>query len=271
MRGNITDMSFRSLEDYLVSRPLTIDGTGYDGGGAPFPVKGREIDATILFADIANFSGRTSDLSPGETLAFVNHFLTWIAAEALAHSDGIIDKYIGDEIMMVFSHEFGSDDPFAEAVSIARRFGEDDVFSFQPHIGIASGPVIVGYVGTPRKYACSVFGSTVAIAARCAGIRASKKPIGASIVFPAIEWSTRDFAKLFPPKLYKYPEGDVQQIETGWEMFEPRTEPFKNMGSMEVICIENRAFHVTSVSTAEWAKREVARIRAEYGRENRGT
>lgn len=39
------------------------------------PIKGREIEATVLFADITSFSSRTADLDPAETLAFVNHFL----------------------------------------------------------------------------------------------------------------------------------------------------------------------------------------------------
>lgn len=63
---------FHSLEDFLVSTELTVDAQSEDGWGANFPVKGREIEATILFADITRFSGRTVDLSPAETLIFVN-------------------------------------------------------------------------------------------------------------------------------------------------------------------------------------------------------
>src|SRR5258708_37481839 len=120
---------FNSLEDFLISSTLTIDGQLDDGWGAMFPVKGREIEATILFADISRFSARTLDLSPAETLIFVNNFFAWITAEALRKSYGIVDKYIGDEMMIVFSKEFGSHDPFAEAVEAARLIGENDVLS----------------------------------------------------------------------------------------------------------------------------------------------
>ena len=74
-------------------------------------------------------------------------------------------------MMIVFSNEFGSEDPFEEAVQVARWMGENDAFSFCPHIGIASGHVIVGYIGTPFKYNCSVFGAPVALAARCAQVK----------------------------------------------------------------------------------------------------
>jgi class 3 adenylate cyclase len=109
--------------------------------------------------------------SPAETLIFVNWFFAWISAEALRGGKGIIDKYIGDEVMVVFSKEFGSDDPFVEAVQTARWMAEHDVWAFLPHVGIASGDVIVGYAGTPLKYNGSVFGTPVALASRCAGIK----------------------------------------------------------------------------------------------------
>src|SRR5437588_6542264 len=103
---------FHSLEDFLISHELSVDGVLDDGGGGLFPVKGKEIEASVLFADITAFSRRTLTLSSTETLAFVNHFFTWITAEAARVGPGIVDKYIGDEMMIVFSEEFGSQDAF---------------------------------------------------------------------------------------------------------------------------------------------------------------
>src|SRR5260221_3557952 len=114
---------YHSLEDCLSSFDWSVDGQLDSGWGAMFPVKGREIDATILFADISNFSKRTIHLTPTETLVFVNTFFAWVTAEALRGSHGIVDKYIGDEMMVVFSQEFGSTDPFVDAVSAARPAG----------------------------------------------------------------------------------------------------------------------------------------------------
>jgi class 3 adenylate cyclase len=268
----MTDYRINSLEDFLISKPLTIDRIAEDGWGAPFPIKGREIQGTILFADISNFSGRTSSLSSTETLAFVNHFFSWVTAEAaLTSTRGIVDKYIGDEIMMVFSYEFGSEDPFGEAVTVARRFGDNDVFGFWPHIGIASGPVTVGYVGTHAKYNCSVFGSPVALAARCAAVRAREKVIegvsfsmGASIAFPAAEWDGRTFANLFPPKRYNHPHGDFPANPTNWKIHPPRVVSPKNMTPLEVVCVENTAIWIPSEgarSAEQWAQDHVGALK----------
>ncbi len=225
---------YNSLEDFLATKPLSVDAQADDGWGACFPVKGREIEATILFSDISGFSKRTLDMSPTETLIFVNNFFAWISAEAIRGRPGIVDKYIGDEIMIVFSKEFGSDDPFADAVQTARLMCERDALAFEPHIGIASGPVTVGYVGTPIRYNCSVFGAPVALAARCAGVKPEGGRSGSRMVFPACEWVNRDFGELFPPRSYRGPDGNPVQQPSAWELLSARLVEMRNIGDFEV-------------------------------------
>ncbi len=220
---------YNSLDDFLATNPLSVDGQADDGWGAAYPVKGREIEATILFSDISGFSARTKDLSPTETLIFVNNFFAWISAEALRPRNGIVDKYIGDEIMVVFSKDFGSDDPFVDALQTARWMCENDALNFDPHIGIASGPVVVGYVGTPIKYNCSVFGAAVAMAARCAAVKGESS----SIVFPASEWGDRSLDDIIPPTKYEI-GGETREEPPKWEIGPPRLVPMKNLPDTEV-------------------------------------
>lgn len=254
---------YQSLADFLISAPLTVDAQFDDGWGAMFPVKGRAIEATVLFADITAFSARTRDLTPEETLFFVNNFFAWVSAEALRQRPGIVDKYIGDELMIVFSKEFGSEDPFIDAVQAARWIAQDDAHSFCPHIGLASGKVIVGYAGTPLKYNCSVFGAPVALAARCAGVgpEPDARPMSASIVFPAAEWEGLDFDEVFTPKRYEGPDGSTQEQLHSWELLDPRMIDLKNIGPTEVREVVNRAFHLPSQSAEERAKEGMAEYR----------
>ena len=250
---------YSSLEDFLVTNPATVDGTLDDGWGATFPVKGREINASILFADIPWFTERTAELSATETLAYVNTFFAWISAEALRERPCIVDKYIGDEIMVVFSTEFGADDPFGEALDAARWMGEHDVLDFQPQIGIASGPVVVGHVGTPLRYSCSVFGRAVALAARCA--KAPRSPAGqfwtSRMAFPSAEWGDRKFTEQFYPKKYKRTDGTEQEQEVLWSMQPPREVELKGIGTLEITEVGNPMRRLNSFSTEDRAREGV--------------
>lgn len=96
----VVKYKYNSLEDFLISNPLSVDGQLDDGWGAWFPVKGREIEATILFADVSSFSKITLELSPTEILIFVNNFFTWITAEGLRGKPAIVDKYIGERLWL---------------------------------------------------------------------------------------------------------------------------------------------------------------------------
>lgn len=231
-------LNYKSLEDFLISKELSVDAELDDGLGAKYPVKGREIDATILFADISLFSKRTLDLTSTATLIFVNRFFTWITNEALKGIPCIIDKYIGDQIMIVFSTEFGSKDPFIEAIHAARKFAESDFLGFQPHMGVASGMVTVGYVGTPLRYNCSVFGKPVTIASRCADMKV-EIPNYASIVFPSNLWDGTSFEYIFKASDDHSPAFAIHEMPLNWQEMPSTTVMMKNVGPVEVISIVN--------------------------------
>lgn len=253
---------YHSLDDFLAANPLTIDGTSQDGAFAPFPIKGREIEAAVLFADITSFSERSANLDPAESLAFVNQFFTWISAEALDGTRGIVDKYIGDELMIVYSQEFGSDDPLADAMLAARRIGSNDRFSFCPHVGVAFGKVIVGYVGTPVKFNCSVFGSTVVLASRCASQdvdelvnRDSDDDVtlfSSSILIPEEDWRKLDVDRAFRENLSRRGMTELRE----WEEGPTLTVEMKNVGDVDVVPILRKSLDVMSGYSAEQHARE---------------
>ncbi|HKQ48538.1 MAG TPA: adenylate/guanylate cyclase domain-containing protein [Phycisphaerae bacterium] len=226
--GSVT-YKFASLQDYVLSFPLSVEGTVDDGWGANVVVKGVETVAAILFADISGFTRRTSELSSTETLIFVNNFLSWITAEALKGGPGIVDKYIGDEIMVVFSQDFGSEDPFLDALNAARWMAERDELEFCPRIGIAYGPVTCGIVGTPLKYDCSVFGIPVTMAKRCASEAGPS-----SIVFPESAWRNRSFADIFKPRTYETPDGKTAEMFLPWELCPSYKAVLKNLPETEL-------------------------------------
>lgn len=246
------EQQFHSLQDFLASTVADVDGVLNDGGGFPFPVKGRELNATVLFADISGFSTRTLGMTPAETLIYVQNFFAWITAEALHGRPGIVDKYIGDEVMVVFSEEFGSVDPFGDAIRAAIAMSRHDVHAYRPHIGVASGPVIVGYAGTALRYDVSVFGAPVALAARCAAVKPDPATAGfvsSTIVAPESDWTGRTLSDLYQPDI----PGDDR-----FRLLEAREVPMKGIGDVSVRELHNTGF---------WAPTMPAEARARLGME----
>ncbi len=256
------ERQYHSLEDFLASTMSDVDAVLDDGFGFKFPVKGREIDAVILFADITGFSTRTLDMSPAETLCYVQNFFAWITAEALHGRPGIVDKYIGDEVMVVFSKEFGSEDPFEDAVQAAAAMSRRDVLAYRPHMGIASGPVIVGYAGTAMRYNVSVFGAPVALAARCASVPPeTEQYISGSIVFPAADWSGRELDHVLPLKVSPQQDGSTYTEPRTFELQPARGVEMKGLGEVEVQEIFNTGMWRPMQSAEDRARESLAALR----------
>jgi hypothetical protein len=144
--------------------------------------------------------------------------------------------------------------------------GESDVFAFLPHVGIASGRVIVGYVGTPLKYSCSVYGAPVAVAARCAAVKpAGEGFVSSHMTLPADEWEEREFDTVFPPKQYREPDDSIVESPHSWELTDVTSVEFKNLGETEVRQVVRRASWIPGQS-AEDRAREIAALLAKAGR-----
>lgn len=186
----------------------------------------------------------------------MQNYFAWITAEALRGRPGIVDKYIGDEIMVVFSTEFGSKDPFVDAVQAAAAMSRNDVLGFRPRIGIASGPVVVGHAGTALRYNVSVFGAPVALAARCSGVKPDAAAVVSStIVMPATEWTaTHDLDTVIPRvgNEVAYPRFTLQPV---------RDCEMKGLGKVEVREIYNESLWTPSVSAEDRARRYLQQLR----------
>jgi hypothetical protein len=190
---------------------------------------------------------------PAATLVYVQNFFAWITAEALHGRPGIVDKYIGDEVMVVFSNEFGSEEPFLDAVRAAAAMSKNDAHAFCPHIGIASGRVIVGYAGTALRYNVSVFGAPVALAARCAAVRPAPDDdesgfISPSIVMPAVEWGDRSLNGVLPPRKMKTSDGREYDEPSTFVLRQSRGVTMKGLGDVAVRELHNAGMHFPSLS-----------------------
>ena len=134
-----------------------------------------EREVTVLFADIVGFSRRCEGMPPREVARFLNRFFSAMVDLIFDH-EGTLDKFIGDAVMAIFGAPGDVPDHAARAVQCAlamRRHLEQrnaatnlDGEEIHIRIGINSGPVVAGDIGSARRVDYTVVGNTVNVAAR---------------------------------------------------------------------------------------------------------
>jgi len=137
---------------------------------------GTSQDVSVLFSDIRGFTAISAKLGPRETVAMLNEYFTEMVDVVFAH-DGILDKYIGDAVMAVFGSPFKTDHDADNAVTVAnrmmtklgelnRRRTERGAEPIRIGVGISSGEVVAGNIGSPRRMEYTVIGDRVNLAPR---------------------------------------------------------------------------------------------------------
>lgn len=131
---------------------------------------GEKREVTVLFADIRNFTALAESLPPEQVMALLNDVLGRLA-DAVLSFGGTLDKFLGDGLMAVFGAPVKRADDAARAVAAARAM----IASMQRHpttppmelgVGINSGLVVAGSLGSERRTEYTCIGDAVNVAAR---------------------------------------------------------------------------------------------------------
>ncbi len=137
---------------------------------------------SVFFSDLAGFTAMCEGLTPDTAVRFLNRYFA-LMSEVIRARQGIIDKYIGDSVMAFWGPPFSEESAHAElscraaleqmakmeafradlANLIGVRYGLPDV---QVRMGIASGEVTVGNIGSDTARGYTVIGDTVNLASR---------------------------------------------------------------------------------------------------------
>jgi adenylate cyclase len=148
------------------------------------PELGGQISTvTVLFSDIRNFTTMSEKLTAREVVEMLNTYFAR-ACEVLQAEGAIIDKFIGDAIMAEFGAPLAQPDHALRAVRasvalravavdfqrwMSERFAGRDLPAFDIGIGLHSGEVVMGNIGSPTHMEYTAIGDTVNVASRLEG------------------------------------------------------------------------------------------------------
>ena len=128
---------------------------------------------TVLFSDIRNFTATCESLVPEQVVAYLNEYFTHMVDVIFAH-EGTVNKFVGDMIVALFGAPSGLPENESQAIRAAIRMQESlrgmsnhwirD--NFHMGIGINSGDVVVGNIGSPQHMDYTAIGDDVNVASR---------------------------------------------------------------------------------------------------------
>jgi len=137
---------------------------------------GENRQVSVLFSDIRGFSTMSEKMEPDEVVEFLNEYLTEMTA-AVQEWGGHVNNFIGDAIVVIFGAPDSQDDMEFNAVSAAlamrkklelinlKREQRGDLI-VKCGIGISTGDVVAGQVGSLERFLYTVIGDAVNVAAR---------------------------------------------------------------------------------------------------------
>ena len=139
-------------------------------------IGGRRQTVTVLMSDLRGFTDLSDDRDPEEMVQILNRYLETMT-QVIHDYDGVIDEFIGDAILAVFGIPDAREDDPARAVACAlamqqtlaglnREMAEEGLPPLEMGIGINTGPVVVGNLGSEARTKYGIVGAVVNIASR---------------------------------------------------------------------------------------------------------
>jgi len=139
---------------------------------------GKEIEATVLFTDLQGFTGISELFTAPEIVQFLNDYFEKVEG-IIFRNNGMLDKYTGDGVMAIFGAPIESDDHALQTCRAVIDFQKLSKMSIEKagkrvqlitRVGVNSGNLIVGNIGSKNRMDYTAIGDTVNLSARLEGV-----------------------------------------------------------------------------------------------------
>ena len=165
----------RGLLDKVVSQEVAGELMQLQRDGK-LALGGEVREVSVLFCDLRGFTATTEAMTPQEVIAMLNEYLTAVVVP-IDREGGVVDKFVGDEVMAIFGAPLRQADSAGRAVRAAHGMQAAmtelnrvrEARGQQPlacGIGINTGPAVAGLTGSRDRLSYTVLGATVNLAAR---------------------------------------------------------------------------------------------------------
>ena len=181
-RGVLDKVVSREIADELMKGEVSLGG------------ENREV--TTMFADIRGFTALTEGMEPQRVIALLNEYARR-GSDAVESEGGVVDKYVGDEVMAIFGTPLPQKNHALHAVRAALRLrdamlelSEERVAQGEAPIGIGiginTGNAVAGNMGSVKRLNYTVLGASVNLASRLCDVAAAGEILISAATYEAI-------------------------------------------------------------------------------------
>ena len=188
------DRLFRPYVPAQLARELELDPARARLGG-------DEREVSLLFADLQGFTAFSEQASPAAIIAMLNEYWGLIVPEVLGREDGLIERFSGDAIMVMFNATGDQPDHALRAAraALALQRASSTLTARHPawprfRVGVNTGPALVGNVGTDDQHSFAAIGDATNHAAR---LQAAAAP-GEIVIGETTRLALKGIAELEP-------------------------------------------------------------------------
>jgi adenylate cyclase len=216
---------------------------------------GKKQTATILFSDIRSFTSISERLTAEELVTSLNNYFNVMVSIIIEHK-GIIDKFIGDAIMALFGAPVQYDDDPLQAVLTGltmidslKKFNKNQTSIGKPvfkiGIGLNTGEVVVGNIGSNQKLEYTCIGDAVNLASRLEGLT---KVYGVPIITSEFTLghvqggvqareldSVRVKGRIQPVKIYEPYSTTQSRVKEGYSVFNEAIQLYRTKSFEEAL------------------------------------
>jgi adenylate cyclase len=207
---------------------------------------GREVEATVLFTDIAGFSKISEKITPQELTSMLNEYFELLAS-VIMKEGGMVNKFIGDAVMALWGVPLDNPEHAVQACRASLRIHRA-MLAMDPvrcRIGINTGKMIAGNMGSQERFEYTVIGDAVNLASRLEGVNklyqtdvmiseTTEEKVRGHFLLREVD-SIRVVGKLHPVRIYQLldtmEDADAPEHQRWREMidsFSPGVEAYRN-------------------------------------------
>lgn len=198
------EKTFRRYVDHQIAERIL------DGVESEVRIEGTRVDAVVLFADVRGFTTLSEKSQPEDIVKMLNQFFERMVRIVQSHQ-GVIDKFIGDNMMVVWGVPKGVQNAEIKAVTAAlemvqeiKRWNTELVSQGFNEIGVGiglnCGPMIAGSIGSSERMEYTVIGDTVNTAQRAESVAKKQQLVITDVMYERVK-DIVDVSALEPMKI----------------------------------------------------------------------